>query len=144
MALGFIPVVGQIKQGLQIYNGREFFTDRKYEPNDYVWGTVSTVVGGTPKVIGRVFVKYGELEQKAKDLGKVSKVTEEIGWSMPRGGGVIDGRKYSEHALERMAPDTVQVRAELTKRARERAERKGYTFGSDKYMEELKKLILGE
>lgn len=41
---------------------------------------------------------------------------------MPRGGGVIDGRKYSEHALERMAPDTVQVRAELTKRARERAE----------------------
>ena len=26
MALGFIPVVGQIKQGLQIYNGREFFT----------------------------------------------------------------------------------------------------------------------
>ncbi|ARO59438.1 S-layer homology domain-containing protein [Bacillus cereus] len=140
MALDFIPVVGQIKQGLQIYNGREFFTDRKYEPNDYVWGTVSTVVGGTPKVIGRVFGKYGELEQKAKDLGKVSKVTEEIGWSMPRGGGVIDGRKYSEHALERMAPDTVQVRAELTKRARERAERKGYTFGSDKYMEELKKV----
>lgn len=140
MALDFIPVVGQIKQGLQIYNGREFFTDRKYEPNDYVWGTVSTVVGGTPKIIGRVFGKYGELEQKAKDLGKVSKVTEEIGWSMPRGGGVIDGRKYSEHALERMAPDTVQVRAELTKRARERAERKGYTFGSDKYMEELKKV----
>ncbi|HFK1748793.1 TPA: hypothetical protein ACGX4N_005745 [Bacillus cereus] len=140
MALDFILVVGQIKQGLQIYNGREFFTDRKYEPNDYVWGTVSTVVGGTPKVIGRVFGKYGELEQKAKDLGKVSKVTEEIGWSMPRGGGVIDGRKYSEHALERMAPDTVQVRAELTKRARERAERKGYTFGSDKYMEELKKV----
>ena len=34
---------------------------------------------------------------------------------MPRGGGVIDGRKYSEHALERMVPDTVQVRAELTK-----------------------------
>ncbi|AHX17199.1 hypothetical protein ORM92_05900 [Bacillus cereus] len=59
---------------------------------------------------------------------------------MPRGGGVIDGRKYTEHALERMAPDTVQVRAELTKRARERAERKGYTFGSDKYMEELKKV----
>ena len=53
-------------------------------------------------------------------------------------GGVIDGRKYSEHALERMVPDTVQVRAELTKRARERAERKGYAFGSDKYMEELK------
>ncbi|CKF95299.1 Uncharacterised protein [Streptococcus pneumoniae] len=140
MSLDFMPVVGQIKQGLQLYNGREFFTEREYGPDDYVWGTVSTLVGGSPKVVGRVFGKYGELEQKAKDLGKVSKVTEEIGWSMPRGGGVIDGRKYSEHALERMAPDTVQVRAELTKRARERAERKGYTFGSDKYMEELKKV----
>ena len=53
-------------------------------------------------------------------------------------GGVIDGRKYTEHALERMAPDTIQVRAELTKRARERAERNGYTFGSKEYMEELK------
>ncbi|PFZ89001.1 S-layer homology domain-containing protein [Bacillus wiedmannii] len=138
IALDFIPVVGQIKQGLQVYNGREFFTEKEYGPNDYVWGTVSTVLGGSPKVIGRVFGKYGELEQKAKDLGKVSKVTEEIGWSMPRGGGVIDGRKYSEHALERMAPDTIQVRAELTKRARERAERKGYSFGSKDYVKELK------
>ena len=55
-----------------------------------------------------------------------------------RGGGVIYGRKYTEHALERMAPDTIQVWAELTKRARERAERNGYTFGSKEYMEELK------
>ncbi|MCQ6337357.1 hypothetical protein N7976_23010 [Bacillus thuringiensis] len=39
-----------------------------------------------------------------------------------------------------MAPDTIQVRAELTKRARERAERNGYTFGSKEYMEELKKV----
>ncbi|MCT4572265.1 hypothetical protein N3930_33125, partial [Bacillus thuringiensis] len=114
-----------------------FFTEREYGPDDYVWGTVSTLVGGSPRVVGRVFGKYGELEQKAKDLGKVSKVTEEIGWSMPRGGGVIDGRKYTEHALERMAPDTVQVRAELIKRARERAERKGYKFGSDDYVKEL-------
>lgn len=43
---------------------------------------------------------------------------------MPRGGGSINGRKYSEHALERMAPDTIEVRAELTKRARERAEKR--------------------
>ncbi|HGH7173718.1 TPA: hypothetical protein ACJMKJ_001219 [Bacillus wiedmannii] len=138
MSLDFIPVIGQIKQGLQLINGKEYFTDREYDKNDYVWGTVSTVFGGAPKVIGRVFGKYGELEQKAKDLGKVSKVTEEIGWSMPRGGGGIDGRKYTEHALERIAPDTIQVRAELTKRARERAERKGYPFGSKEYVNELK------
>lgn len=36
---------------------------------------------------------------------------------MPKGGATIGGRKYSEHALERMAPNTIQVRAELEKRA---------------------------
>lgn len=91
MSLDFMPVIGQIKQGLQLINGKEYFTDREYDKNDYVWGTVSTVFGGAPKVIGRVFGKYGELEQKAKDLGKVSKVTEESGWSMPRGGGSLMG-----------------------------------------------------
>ncbi|HDX9610163.1 TPA: hypothetical protein ROY01_001154 [Bacillus toyonensis] len=34
--------------------------------------------------------------------------------------------------------DTIQVRAELTKRARERAERKGYPFSSQEYVNELK------
>ena len=42
------------------------------------------------------------------------------GWDMPRGGSEIGGRRYSEHALERMAPDTLQVRAELEKRAIEK------------------------
>lgn len=138
--LGMTPIIGTGKEIGQLIKGEDLVTGQKYDPEDYVWGTVSTLVGGSPKIVGRVFGKYGELEQKAKDLGKVSKVTEEIGWSMPRGGGVIDGRKYTEHALERMAPDTIQVRAELTKRARERAERNGYTFGSKEYMEELKKV----
>lgn len=39
------------------------------------------------------------------------------GWDMPKGSSNIGGRKYSEHALERMAPDNIQVRAELEKRA---------------------------
>ncbi|MED0679846.1 hypothetical protein P4S83_09970 [Aneurinibacillus thermoaerophilus] len=47
------------------------------------------------------------------------------GWDMPRGGGEIGGRRYSEHSLERMAPDTIQVRAELEKRALEKGLKPG-------------------
>lgn len=36
---------------------------------------------------------------------------------MTKGGKSINGRWYSEHSLERMAPDTPQVRAELEARA---------------------------
>ena len=35
-------------------------------------------------------------------------------WDMTEGGGVINGREYSQHAMERMAPDTPTVRAELS------------------------------
>ena len=42
-------------------------------------------------------------------------------WSMPEeGGAIINGRKYTKHALERMAPDTIEVRAKLSKRAIEK------------------------
>jgi hypothetical protein len=38
-------------------------------------------------------------------------------WDMPTSGKKIDGRYYTKHALERMAPDTLQIRAELESRA---------------------------
>ncbi|WP_255290152.1 hypothetical protein [Bacillus cereus] len=34
MSLDFFLIVGQIKQGLQLINGREFFTEREYGPDD--------------------------------------------------------------------------------------------------------------
>lgn len=44
----------------------------------------------------------------------------------PEGGGMrINGRWYTEHALERMAPDTPQIRAELRTRAAARLQRIG-------------------
>ncbi|WP_410985314.1 hypothetical protein [Bacillus cereus] len=115
-------------------------TDRKYDRSDYAMGVLSVASGGTVKTISKVVGTVADLEKKAKNLEKATQGTSGIGWSMPRGGGVINGRKYSEHALERMAPDTIEVRAELTKRARERAEKKGYKFGSDDYMKELSKV----
>lgn len=51
------------------------------------------------------------------------------GWDMPIGGSTIHGRRYTQHALERMAPDTPQVRAELSGRAIA----KGYQRGSKEF-----------
>ena len=45
-------------------------------------------------------------------------------WDMTEGGGVINGREYSQHAMERMAPDTPTVRAELSRRAEKQPNKK--------------------
>ncbi|MCL1791211.1 MAG: hypothetical protein FWG40_07630, partial [Peptococcaceae bacterium] len=60
---------------------------------------------------------------------------------MPRGGGIINGRKYSEHALERMAPNTPEVRARLHTRAIDRAEAAGHKPGTKDYSDFINKQI---
>ena len=46
---------------------------------------------------------------------------------------MINGRWYTEHALERMAPDVLAVRAQLATRAAARLEGIGITKGSEIY-----------
>lgn len=57
----------------------------------------------------------------AQEGGIVNAVKKAVGelvsWSMPEGGKMINGRWYTQHALERMAPDTRQVREILELRA---------------------------
>ncbi|CAH1190388.1 hypothetical protein PAECIP111893_00307 [Paenibacillus plantiphilus] len=65
----------------------------------------------------------------------------DCGWSMARGGDTINGRKYSEHALERMAPNTIEVRAELTTRAKQSAQSKGLIPGTKEYNDYIKKYV---
>ncbi len=76
--------------------------------------------------------KLASSEQVAV-ASNVVKSTESIAsegfWSMPKGGVVINGRKYTEHALERMAPNTDAVCEELSKRALA----KGLVPGTDKF-----------
>jgi hypothetical protein len=60
---------------------------------------------------------------------------------MPKGGGTIGGRKYSEHALERMAPNTPEVRAELTTRAYQRATESGLKPGTKEYNDFINKQV---
>ncbi len=68
----------------------------------------------------------------AGDLAETS-----TGWVLPKAGGgaFINGRWYTEHALERMAPRTPQVMAELEARAMARARAKGLTPGTRKFGE---------
>lgn len=63
------------------------------------------------------------------------------GWNLKEGGGEIGGRKYSQHALERMAPDTPEVKATLTRRATEKAEQLGYQPQTKEYNNFIKKYV---
>lgn len=86
--------------------------------------TVSTVatMGGIWKA-GVVKKDIG-LPSLQKSLKTHSSPSSNMGWVLPEkgGGALIKGRWYTEHALERMAPDTFQVMAILNKRFLKRAE----------------------
>jgi len=60
---------------------------------------------------------------------------------LPKGGGEINGRNYSKHALERMAPDTSEVRATLTSRAIEKAKELGYKPQTREFSDYIKKYV---
>ncbi|WP_246140949.1 hypothetical protein [Bacillus marasmi] len=75
------------------------------------------------------------------DVRDVAKGTGEIGWSISKGGGRINGRKYSQHALERMAPDIPEVRATLTNRAIKRAEDLGFKPQTKEFSDFIKKYV---
>jgi hypothetical protein len=65
----------------------------------------------------------------------VNKVPQNNGWVLPKegGGARIGNRLYTEHALERMAPRTPQVMAEIEARALKRAEAKGLQVGTPEF-----------
>ena len=76
-------------------------------------------------------------ESAAEDAGKVVESGTDS-WNMVEGGGTINGREYSQHAMERMAPDTPQVRAELSRRAEKSATQRGLKVGTQEYYEYCK------
>ncbi|HEY5235944.1 MAG TPA: hypothetical protein VIJ14_07190, partial [Rhabdochlamydiaceae bacterium] len=68
----------------------------------------------------------GVVSREIDHLGHLNRRVAE-GWVLPKegGGALINGRWYSEHALERMAPNTPEVMAILEDRALERAKALG-------------------
>jgi len=75
---------------------------------------------------GLSFPKLGLMSGQPKVLAErnISKIRTD--WVFPKkGGATINGRWYTEHALERMAPRTPEVMAELEVRALARARKEG-------------------
>ena len=87
-----------------------------------------------------------EPEKKIKPVGpefkpKAPEVKTDSTWDMPETGKVINGRYYTKHALERMAPDTPQVRAELLERALKLASDKGLKPGTKEFFRHINEYI---
>lgn len=78
---------------------------------------------------------------KTTTVKKASGAVDDISWSLNKNGATINGRKYSGHALERMAPDTPDIRAQLHTRAQEIAKGKGYVPGTREYSDFIKKYV---
>ncbi|MBJ8077476.1 S-layer protein [Bacillus cereus group sp. N12] len=71
--LDITPVIGTGKEIGQLVTGKDVVTGQKYGPEDYGWGTLAVVSGGTSRVVGKVVGKIGDLEKKGKALEAAAK-----------------------------------------------------------------------
>lgn len=78
-------------------------------------------MGGS--MIGAAAMRFSQLANASNYLRVPTPKMKSGGWVLPEkgGGAFINSRWYTEHALERMAPNTPQVMAKLESRALERA-----------------------
>lgn len=103
----------------------------------YVLADSTTSLIDPATVVGGSGVKALTAKTEIKVATTISKGTVKTGdavWDMTKGGKTINGRWYSEHSLERMAPDTPQVRAELEARALDKGLQRG-TEAFNKYVD---------
>lgn len=122
-----IPPLFIAERIAQIIRGKESFTEAQASR---IGAAVDLAI---PIALGRVL---SAAKSAATPLThRITRELESPIYDLPsEGGGMqINGRWYTEHALERMAPDTPQVRAELEARAAARAEKMGLEPGSEAY-----------
>lgn len=91
---------------------------------------------GVPRDIKKASKKTDELINKTK-----SSKFGENGWDLGKNGGVVNNRRYSQHALERMAPNRPEVRAELFSRATKKAKDIGLKPQTIEYKNFINKYI---
>lgn len=112
--------------------------------------SVEKTGGGVRKAeeVGEPSGKNEPTSNEVQDTGKGTGVQVESGiefgkegWNLSEGGGEIGGRKYSQHALERMAPDIPEVKATLTSRAIKKARELGYKPQTKEYSDFVKKYV---
>ncbi|AJI26189.1 pre-toxin TG family protein (plasmid) [Bacillus cereus E33L] len=71
--LSITPIIGTGKEIGQLIKGEDLVTGQKYGSDDYAWGTLAVVSGGTTRVVGKVVGKIGDLEKKGKALEAAAK-----------------------------------------------------------------------
>jgi subtilisin family serine protease len=122
------PIHFAFERGWQIGGGREMFTgddaSRLGAAGEFFLALA--VIWGVGRVLEGVRPPAGPSR-------RVGALTEPI-WDLPREGGAwINGRWYTEHALERMAPGIPAVRAQLRTRVGLRLQRLGIGPGHPAY-----------
>ncbi|WP_243526996.1 S-layer protein [Bacillus pseudomycoides] len=80
--LDILPLINVPKEAIQMYQGKEMGTDRKYDPSDYAMGVLSVATGGTVKTLGKVVGTVADLEKKAKNLEKAAKNASNGGFNV--------------------------------------------------------------
>lgn len=124
------PLHFALERGWQIGSGREMFT-----------GIEISRLGAAIEFTAALALIYGlgRIIRIARPAAGASRpptraLTDPIYDLPPEGGGLyINGRWYTEHALERMAPDTPQVRAQLRTRVGARLQRIGISSSHPAY-----------
>ncbi|PGN05093.1 pre-toxin TG domain-containing protein [Priestia megaterium] len=135
----FLPIIANIKGLNDSSTGKDLITRKDLSSLDRTISGLSILGGGMVKAVNTT----NKTLNTASKLGSKmdTKYAQTLAWSMPKGGAVIHGRKYTEHALERMAPNTAEVRAELTTRAHQKAAEKGIKVGTTEYNKFIKSYV---
>jgi hypothetical protein len=131
------PIHFAFERGWQIGSGREMFTSED-----------TSRLGAAAEFLLAVGLVYGIGRALREARPPVTAQPNSVPldspiYELPSGGGGmrINGRWYTEHALERMAPDTPAVRAELRTRISNRLERNGIRPGHPAHDAVLRKAL---
>ncbi|MDY0404697.1 pre-toxin TG domain-containing protein [Virgibacillus sp. 179-BFC.A HS] len=120
--------------------GNELSEEKRKEGLDMAMSFWGSRVAGVGVKKASTHLNLNQVEKNRKVSTGV-KGTGEVGWNMSKGGGEINGRKYSQHALERMAPDIPEIKATLTSRAIKKAEELGFKPQTKEFSDFVKKYV---
>ena len=134
------PIHFALERGWQIGGGKEMFTGEDVSRLGAAGEFLLAI--GTMYGVGKAMEAVRPTPQFGMPTGPARALTDPI-YDLPEeGGGMnINGRWYTEHALERMAPDTAEVRAEMTTRVQNRLERLGIKPDNPAYSRVLAKAL---
>lgn len=118
------PLHFALERGWQIGLGREMFTGRQTSRLGAAFEFVLTLtmVWGVGRALGAL------RPAASTGRGVTGRALDSPIYDLPRGGGGlrINNRWYTEHALERMAPNTAAVRGQMRTRILQRMGRRGF------------------